>query len=215
MIILIGSQKGGVGKSTVAINLAVEYARQGRDVCLVDADAQRSAARWHADREEQGRQPAVACVEKLGSIHQTLVDLDGRYDVVIVDVAGKDSKEMRTGMTAADTLVVVVRPSQLDLDTLGHMSEVIEQARDFNPQLDVRGLIAQAPSNPAISERTDAREYLADYPVIRPLDTVLYERKAYRDVVGEGLGVVEWTNSKAKAEVQVLAVELAQEVKVK
>jgi chromosome partitioning protein len=213
MIVLIGSQKGGVGKSTVAVNLAVEYARQGRDVCLVDADAQRSAARWHADREEQGHQPAIACVEKLGSIHQTLTDLAGRYDVVIVDVAGKDSKEMRTGMTAADTLVVVVRPSQLDLDTLGHMSEVIEQAMDFNPGLDVRGLIAQAPSNPAISERTDAREYLADYPRIKPLDTVLYERKAYRDVVGEGLGVVEWTNSKAKAEVQVLAVELSTGVK--
>lgn len=213
MIVLIGSQKGGVGKSTVAINLAVEYARQGRDVCLVDADAQRSASRWHADREEQGHQPVVACIEKLGSIHQTLTDLGGRYDVVIVDVAGKDSKEMRTGMTAADTLVVVVRPSQLDLDTLGHMSEVIEQAMVFNPKLDVRGLIAQAPSNPAISERTDAREYLADYPLIKPVETVLYERKAYRDVVGEGLGVVEWTNPKAKAEVQVLAVELGREVK--
>lgn len=213
MILLIGSQKGGVGKSTVAVNLAAEYARQGRDVCLVDADAQRSAARWHADREEQGHQPALACVEKLGSIHQTLIDLSGRYDVVIVDVAGKDSREMRTGMTAADTLVVVVRPSQLDLDTLGHMSEVIEQAMDFNPDLDVRGLIAQAPSNPAITERTDAKDYLADYPRIKPLETVLYERKAYRDVVGEGLGVVEWTNPKAKAEVQVLAVELSPEVK--
>lgn len=208
MILLIGSQKGGVGKSTVAVNLAVEYARQGRDVCLVDADAQRSAARWHADREEQGHQPAVACVEKLGSIHQTLTDLASRYDIVIVDVAGKDSREMRTGMTAADTLVVVVRPSQLDLDTLGHMSEVIEQAMDINPALEVRGLIAQAPSNPAISERTDAREYLADYPTIKPLETVLYERKAYRDVVGEGLGVVEWTNPKAKAEIQELAAEV-------
>jgi chromosome partitioning protein len=208
MILLIGSQKGGVGKSTVAINLAVEYARKGRDVCLVDADAQRSAARWHADREEQGHQPAVACVEKLGSIHQTLTDLATRYDIVIVDVAGKDSREMRTGMTAADTLVVVVRPSQLDLDTLGHMSEVIEQAMDLNPGLAVRGLIAQAPSNPAISERTDAREYLADYPTIKPLETVLYERKAYRDVVGEGLGVVEWSNPKAKAEIQELAAEV-------
>lgn len=208
MILLIGSQKGGPGKTTVAVNLAVEYARQGKDVCLVDADQQRSAARWHADREEQGHQPAIACVEKLGSIHQTLLDLSGRYDVVIVDVAGKDSKEMRTGMTAADKLIVVVRPSQFDLDTLGHMSEVIEQAMDFNPSLDVRGLIAQAPSNPAITERTDAREYLADYPRINPLETVIYERKAYRDVVGEGLGVVEWANPKAKAEIQELAAEV-------
>lgn len=208
MIIVIGSQKGGPGKTTVAVNLAVEYARQGRDVVLVDADPQRSAARWHSDREEQGHAPAIACVEKLGSIHQTLQDLDTRYDMVIVDVAGKDSKEMRTGMTAADKLVVVVRPSQFDLDTLGHMSNVIEQALDFNPSLDVRGLITQAPSNVYNSERTDAGEYLADYPRITALQTVIYERKAYRDVVGEGLGVVEWSNTKAKAEIQALAQEL-------
>lgn len=208
MIIVIGSQKGGPGKTTVAVNLAVEYARQGRDVVLVDADPQRSAARWHSDREEQGHAPSIACVEKLGSIHQTLQDLDTRYDMVIVDVAGKDSKEMRTGMTAADKLVVVVRPSQFDLDTLGHMSNVIEQALDFNPSLDVRGLITQAPSNVYNSERTDAGEYLADYPRITALQTVIYERKAYRDVVGEGLGVVEWSNTKAKAEIQALAQEL-------
>lgn len=208
MIIVIGSQKGGPGKTTVAINLAVEYARQGKDVVLVDADPQRSAARWHADREEQGHVPAIACVEKLGSIHQTLQDLATRYDTVIVDVAGKDSKEMRTGMTAADKLVVVVRPSQLDLDTLGHMTNVIEQAIDFNPELDVHGLITQAPSNVYNSERTDAGEYLSDYPRIPALRTVIYERKAYRDVVGEGLGVVEWSNHKAKAEIQALAQEL-------
>jgi chromosome partitioning protein len=208
MIILIGSQKGGPGKTTVAVNLAVEFARQGKDVCLVDADPQRSAARWHADREEQKHTPAVACVEKLGNINQTLQDLAGRYDVVVVDVAGKDSREMRTGMVAADTLVVVVRPSQLDLDTLGHMTEVIDQAVDLNPSLEVRGLITQAPSNPSITERHDAGEYLADYPRIRPLDTVIYERKAYRDVIGEGLGVVEWNNPKAKNEVQALAAEL-------
>jgi chromosome partitioning protein len=208
MIILIGSQKGGPGKTTIAVNLAVEFARQGKDVCLVDADPQRSTARWHSDREEQGHEPAIACVEKLGSVHQTLQDLATRYDVVVVDVAGKDSKEMRTGMTAADKFLVVVRPSQLDLDTLPHMSEVIEQALDLNPDLDVRGLITQAPSNPAITERTDAGEYLADYPRIQPLETVIHERKAYRDVIGEGLGVVEWNNPKARIEIQELAAEL-------
>ena len=208
MIILIGSQKGGPGKTTIAVNLAVEFARQGKDVVLVDADSQRSAARWHADREEQGHIPRIACVEKLGSIHLTLQDLANRYDTVIVDVAGKDSQEMRTAMTAADQLVVVVRPSQFDLDTLEHMSGVIQQAKDFNPDLQVRGLIAQAPSNVYNSERTDAGEYLADYPLISALKTVIYERKAYRDVVGEGLGVVEWNNSKAKAEIQALAQEL-------
>lgn len=208
MIVLVGSQKGGAGKSTVAINLAVEWARQGKDVCLVDADSQRSAARWHADREEAGHTPTIACVEKQGNVRDTLIDLEQRYDVVVVDVAGKDSKEMRTAMTAATVLIVTVRPSQLDLDTLAHMSEVIEAAQDFNEDLEAYGLLTQVPSNVYVTEEADAATYLKDYPIIEPLKAVIHERKAYRDVVGEGLGVVEWTNPKAKAEVQVLAAEV-------
>jgi chromosome partitioning protein len=209
MIVLVGSQKGGAGKTTVAINLAVEWARQGRDVCLVDADSQRSAARWHADREESGRTPAITCLEKQGNIRDTLVDLDSRYDLVVVDVAGKDSKELRTAMTAAHVLVVTVRPSQLDLDTLDHMSEVISSAQDFNEGLRAYGLLTQVPTNAWGTEEGDAATYLADYPIVTPLQTVIHERKAYRDVIGEGAGVVEWTNSKATAEIQFLAKEIS------
>ena len=208
MIVLIGSQKGGAGKSTIAVNISAEFARQGLDVVLVDADAQRSASRWHADREEAGVTPAIACIEKLGNLRETLIDLDSRYEIVVVDVAGKDSKEMRTGMTAAHKMIVTVRPSQFDLDTLPHVQELIETARDFNAALVVRSLLTQVPTHVVDTERVDAGEYLADYPELKPLQTVIYERKAYRDVIGEGLGVVEWTNKKAKAEVQELVAEL-------
>lgn len=208
MIIVIGSQKGGPGKSTVVTNLAVEFAKTGKDVVIVDADPQRSASRWHADREEAGHAPKIAAVEKLGNVRDTLLDLDQRYGIVLVDCAGNDSKEMRTAMTAAHQMLVTVRPSQLDLDTLPHMLELIEQAQDFNPGLVVRGLLSQAPTNPNGTERLDAGEYLSEYEVIRPLETVIYERKAYRDVIGEGLGVVEWTNVKARAEIQELAAEV-------
>ena len=208
MIILVGSEKGGPGKTTIAINLSAEFVRLGRDVVLVDADAQRSAARWHADREEARILPVIASVEKLGNLRDTLLDLHTRYEIVIVDVAGKDSKEMRTGMTAAHTMIVTVRPSQLDLDTLPHLQDLVDQARDFNPALDVRALLTQVPTNINGTERADAAEYLDDYPDLRPLRTVIHERKAYRDVIGEGRGVVEWSNPKARAEIQQLAGEL-------
>lgn len=111
-------------------------------------------------------------------------------------------------MAAAHVLIVTVRPSQLDLDTLEHMSEVISSAQDFNEDLEVYGLLTQVPSNVYGSEEGDAGQYLKEYPIIEPLKTVIHERKAYRDVVGEGLGVVEWTNFKAKSEIQVLAAEV-------
>lgn len=207
-IILLGSQKGGVGKSTITVNLAVELTYRGLDVVIVDADSQRSAARWHADRVEQGRRPEIACVEKLGNIHSTLSDLDKRYDVVLVDVAGKDSRELRTGMLAADMLIALTQPSQFDLDTFEHLNEVIEEALDMNPELDVRGLLTRASVNRRVTESEEAGEYLAEYPLIKPLKTIIHDRKAYRDVIPEGLGVVEWTNGKARAEIRALASEV-------
>lgn len=207
-IITVVSQKGGVGKSTVATNLATQFALSGKDVCLVDADFQRTTARWHKDREEAGHQPSVPCVEKLGLIHSTLVELDEKYEIVVVDVAGRDSQELRTGLTAADLALVVSRPSQADLDTLAHLVATIEEGKSLNPDLDVRGLLTQVSTNPSVTELEEALEYLHDFPLVSPLETVLYDRKAYRDVLGEGLSVVEWDNPKARAEIQELAGEL-------
>lgn len=208
MIILIGSQKGGPGKTTIAVNLSVEFARRGSSVCLLDADSQRSASRWHEDRTEAGHKPVIALVENLGNIFHTANALDEQYDVVIIDVAGKDSKEMRTGMTAADILVVVSRASQLDLDTLSHVDEIVGQARDFNPDLRAFTLINQALPNPSVTEIDDAASIVGDYPALPLLKTVVHSRKAYRDVIGEGLGVVEWNNAAAKVEIKRLAEEL-------
>lgn len=208
MIILVGSQKGGVGKSTITVNLAVELAYRQFDVVIVDADSQRSAAKWHIDRVEQGREPAIACVEKVGNIHSTLTDLDKRYDVVIVDVAGKDSRELRTGMIAADMLLALTQPSQFDLDTFQHLNEVIEEALDLNSGLVVRGLLTRASVNRKVTESQEAGEYLAEFPLIKPLNTIIHDRKAYRDVIPEGLGVVEWRNGAARAEIRSLTDEV-------
>jgi chromosome partitioning protein len=65
-----------------------------------------------------------------------------------------------------------------------------------------------APTNPAITEAEDAREYLADYPDITALRSVIRDRKVYRDAMSEGLGVVEMDNPKARAEVQLLVQEI-------
>lgn len=208
MIISITSQKGGPGKSTIATNVAVELARQGKDVCLVDADPQLTVSRWHGDREANGHEPRIVSVAKVGNVAQTLRDLDAKYDVVLVDTPGKDSMEMRTAMTVADLLLVVVRPSQFDLDTLEHLSDVIEQARVINPDVQVRGLLSQVPTYAFGSEQDDAADYLEAYPLFVPMDSQIHERKAYRDVAAEGLGVTEWNNRKAAAEIIQLAKEL-------
>jgi len=208
MIILLGSQKGGCGKSTTAANICAELACSGSDVVLVDADRQGTAARWAEDRLGHDNLHPVHCVQKYDNVRDTLLDLNKRYEYVVVDAAGRDSRELRTAMTAAHILVVPFRPSQPDLDTLPALQEIITGAKDLNSKLQVLGLLTMAPTNPAISEAEEAREYLADYPDITALRSVIRDRKVYRDAMSEGLGVVEMENPKARAEVQLLVQEI-------
>ena len=208
MIVLIGSQKGGCGKSTTAVNICAYLAKNGHDVVLVDADRQCTAANWAMDRSGNKNLPVVHCVQKYDNVRETLLDLDKRYEYVVVDAAGRDSRELRTGMTAASLLLVPFRPSQPDLDTLPNLQEIITQAKDLNPELKVYGLITMAPTNPVIHETEEAREYLQDYPEIKLLDTILRDRKIYRDAMSDGMGVVEMGNQKATEEIESLMKEI-------
>jgi len=208
MIIIIGSQKGGCGKSTTTVSICALLASLGKDVVLVDADRQATAANWVADREQDDTLPPVNCVQKYDNIRSTLIDLDKRYDYVVVDAAGRDSRELRTGITAAHMLIVPFRPSQPDLDTLPHMQEVITQAQDLNPDLQVHGLLTMNPTNPSVKEEAEAREYFQEFPIIQPLETMICDRKVYRDSMSVGKGVTEMDNPKAKTEIENLLREI-------
>lgn len=208
MILLIAHTKGGVGKSTLTINLAVELQRQGADVILVEADPTvHTVSNWAHDREENGH-PPIQAVQKTGNLRSSLLDLATRYDYVIVDVPGKDSKEMRTAMTAADVLLMPVVPYQAELDTTESVVATLTEAKDFNPEVKAFAVLNMAPTNTGANDVKDAREYLADYPEVTVARTVVHQRKAFRNALSQGLGVVEMRDSKAKAEIQLLIQEV-------
>lgn len=137
MIVIIGSNKGGVGKTTTAVNLATALAMKGNDICLVDADPQRSASRWYAEREVAELKPLITLIEKRDNITQTLKTLGEKFDHVIVDVAGRNSRELITGAVVADIIIAPHQCSQLDLDTLGELQDQVVRVRDLNPELKV------------------------------------------------------------------------------
>lgn len=207
MILLIGAQKGGCGKSTLAVNLAVEFTRLELDVCLVDADSQHTASNWAKERLESANTD-ISHVQLSGNINKPLKDLESRYGLVIVDVAGRDSRELRTAMLAADIVLTPFRPSQPDLDTLPNLVELTETSKDMNETLKCLAVITMAPSNPHVNETAEARECFAEYPEFTLCRTVIRDRKAYRDSISDGASVIEWNNNKAKAEVQLLAQEI-------
>lgn len=199
MIVLLGSQKGGCGKSTLATNLAAALAHSC-DVVLLDADTQGTSAQWSQDREETDL-PKVACVQKYNNVTKTIRDLAGRYDHVVIDAGGHDSQELRTALLAVDVVLCPFRPSQADVDTAPQLVEVTTAAKDFNEHLQVSAVLALCPTNPLVREIQEAREYLRDIDGLLVLNCLIYDRKVYRDSLSTGLGVVESKNKKAAAEI--------------
>lgn len=210
MILLIGSNKGGSGKTTVACNLAVALAKQSKEVCLVDADRQSSAANWCTEREASGREPSITIVQKYDNISKTIQSLADKYEQVIVDVAGRNSREMITAAAVADILLCPSQCSQLDLDTLGELQQQVEQVKDLNDRLRVFVYQTMASTNTKVveKERGDFEDYVNEFPEFTALKSVGRYRKVYRDVFSDGLSVLEASNDAAAAEIMDLYEEI-------
>jgi chromosome partitioning protein len=133
--------------------------------------------------------------------------LEKRYQVVVVDAGGRDSKELRTAAAVTSLLLTPIKTSQADLETLPKVNELVGLARSFNPDLKAFAVLCMAPSNPAIREVAEAQELLGEFDNIRLDATVIRDRKIYRDALLAGRGEIEMNNGKAKAEIRALAME--------
>lgn len=207
MIVLIGSEKGGVGKSTLATNLTAFFALQGLDVVLVDADRQSTSANWVQDRND-AKEPKIDCVRQYENIKQTLLSLNQRYQFVIVDCQGRDSKELRTGLLAADIVLIPFRPSQWDLDTLPTMMELVNDAKDLNEKLTACAVFTMCPTHHQINELSEATAFFNQNDEITLLKSKTHDRKIYRDAASLGLSVLEMQNDKAVEEITEIAHEV-------
>lgn len=209
MLILVGGEKGGCGKTTTATNLAVHLISKGIDVALLDADPKPAAYKWAKRRETNPDQPPKVPMTRVrGDILLTIEGLKAKHDVVIVDAGGMDSEEQRTALVFADLALFPFNPSQYDLDTVVDVNKMVAGAKALNRKLRTASVIIAAPTNPLDQDTEAAREYLASHQHLTPLVAMLYSRKAYKNTGKTGLGVVEMADPKAKAEIQSLAAEI-------
>lgn len=206
MIVLIGGEKGGTGKTTIATNLAVTRAGLGYDVLLVDTDKQGSASYWANVRDDQREDTVdseikhIPSIQKFGSnIAIDLMDLQNRYGDIIVDAGGKDSVELRSAMTVANVMYIPVRAAQFDIWTLDTIDKLAERAKVFNQGLEACILINAAPSNPSISEIEEAKTALRGFDFLKLSNCLLKERICYRKAARDGLAITEQKQKDAKA----------------
>lgn len=210
-IILFGGEKGGVGKSTITTNVAVELSMRNAEVIIIDTDPQKTSVNW-VDRRNSNianGHTKINAVSRDGNIIDIVQNFSQKYDVVLIDSSGRDSQSLRTGLTVADKFYCPIRASQADLETLPHVCDIITIAKSFNKNLECSVIVSCAPTNPMINEVVDATNLLKDFADYFSLSKIfIRERKIYRDALLSGNGVVELENNKACIEIKNLVDEL-------
>jgi chromosome partitioning protein len=214
MILVVGGEKGGVGKTTLATHLAVMQRARERSVVLVDADPQGTSSTW-ADARKERDVPQLPCLSlRGGKVHVELQELARHYGDVVLDTGGADSQEFRSALLAADTLLLPLRPGSFDFWTLMKMEEVIGMADTFNPHIATAICLSQVPPMARDRARKEATAILEEMPRFRLLSAMVVFRAAFNHCAGEGLCVSEMPNRdlKAYSEIAALHRELYGEV---
>ena len=217
-VITIASTKGGVGKSTLAVNLSVQFAKQGHDVALLDADPQGSAFKWNTVRQsvmDAGMElPPIFAASVQG---QTLLDLskeksDQGY-CVFIDSAGVDNQSTRSALVRSDYVLMIAAPSTLDLWELGALLKAIEGLGKVQKrEVPVFLLFNKVSTHPNVKSVADAHEFMNESLIFptHTLKTVVKDRIVYQHAIRDGMGVVEHkpVNRDARFEMRKLADEL-------
>jgi chromosome partitioning protein len=200
MIVTVGNTKGGVGKTTLAFQLALLRALAVRDVLLVDGDRQGSAQTAVSIRADANRMPGLSCAQyPEGSVLRAQVQRQAsKYDDVVIDAGGRDSAALRAAMVLSDVLLVPFLPRSVDVWALGNITSLIEEVRSLREGL--RAFAVLNAADPGVSsDNTDALAALTDFPQLVPLEVMVVRRKAFANAVGLGLSVEELTPRDPKA----------------
>lgn len=209
MIILVGGEKGGSGKSCLAQNVAVYLTLQNYTVLIVDCDPQRTSSDWIQARNTNPQLPLINCVQLYGKIRNDLLSLENHYDYVIVDCGGQDNLALRAAMSVADHTLIPLRPKRRDLKTVPHMEDILTTCKMVNPKLNAAFVITQCPSLPNQASRIlEAKEVCASYG-IPVLHSITHSRNIYDDSEENGKSVIEIEpDGKAALEIKAIVDEL-------
>ena len=157
MILLIGGQKGGTGKSTIATNIATMRVTLGKDVLLYDIDPQKTSTFWASRRDENNILPRIPSCQKILDIRTAnpeivtrneLKAFSSKYEDIIIDAGGAVSEVLKAAMTIADSMIIPLMPSSFDMWTLGTIDSLVQEVKLTNPKININILYNKISPHP-------------------------------------------------------------------
>ena len=190
-IITVFNQKGGAGKTTVSVHLAVGLARRGYRVALVDTDEQGSAMTWSAQADEDRPFPVtmIGLTHMGGATHRELRKHLGNYDFIVVDCPpALNSPIPRSTMLVADLAIIPMKASPVDIWAAQPAKELAMDVKVTNEDLALRVLVNEVQKTKL---KEGAVEMLETDAAIPPMATKISLRNAYRECAMNGATVYD------------------------
>jgi chromosome partitioning protein len=182
--VMVLNSKGGCGKSTLATNIAVFFARDGQQVCIADYDQQRSSLDWLAQRPAD--LPAISGV----AAHEDgLRSVPRNTDILVIDAPARvHGTELNELVRRAETIIVPVLPSSIDMKACGHfMAELLEIGKVSRKQARLAVIANRVRESTLIYEELD--QFLTKLKV--PYLGSVREAQNYVRAYARGMGVLE------------------------